>query len=204
MRAWEPQHANLRHAWAAIQGNAAGAQAIGKCCSPREDAHDHSDGRRLGRRAFSGGRARTRGFRPGGGVGTWVLVSNSDKNSDGSPKWGNDPKGSLIFEANGRYSFMIVRSDLPKFAANAADKGTAEENASVVRGSFANFGTFTVDEEKKTFTTKIEASVYPNITGLSMTRTITALGPDELRYTNATTATGASADVVWRRIGATH
>ncbi len=134
-------------------------------------------------------------------IGTWVLVSNSDKNSDGSPKWGDNPKGSLIFSANGRYSFIIIRSDLPKFAANSADKGTAEENASVVHGSFANFGTFTVDEVKKSFTTNIEASIYPNIVGRSLTRTITAIGPDELRYSNAATATGASADVVWRKIG---
>jgi hypothetical protein len=60
-------------------------------------------------------------------IGTWVLVANSDKNSDGMPKWGENPKGSLIFEANGRYSFIIVRSDLPKFAANSPDKGTPEE-----------------------------------------------------------------------------
>ena len=107
---------------------------------------------------------------PGGSIrdqliGTWVLVSNSDKNSDGMPKWGENPKGSLIFEANGRYSFIIVRSDLPKF------------------------------------TTNIEGSVYPNIGGKSVTRTITAIGPDEVRYTSTTTSTGGSADVVWRKIG---
>jgi hypothetical protein len=133
-------------------------------------------------------------------IGSWALVSNTDKNSDGVPKWGTDPKGSLIFEANGRYSFMIVRSDLPRFAAKAADKGTPEENTSVVRGSFANFGTFTIDEQNKTFTTKIEGSIYPNIVGASLTRRVTAIGPNEFRYTNATTATGASADVLWRRI----
>ncbi|MGB8107106.1 MAG: hypothetical protein WCF47_22800, partial [Pseudolabrys sp.] len=115
---------------------------------------------------------------PGGSIrdqliGTWVLVSNSDKNSDGMPKWGENPKGSLIFEANGRYSFIIVRSDLPKFT--------------------ANFGTFTVDEAKSSFTTNIEGSVYPNIGGKSVTRTITAIGPDEVRYTNTTTSTGGSA-----------
>ena len=123
---------------------------------------------------------------PGGSIrdqliGTWVLVSNSDKNSDGMPKWGENPKGSLIFEANGRYSFIIVRSDLPKFT--------------------ANFGTFTVDETKSSFTTNIEGSVYPNIGGKSVTRMITAIGPDEVRYTNTTTSTGGSAVVVWRKIG---
>jgi hypothetical protein len=114
-------------------------------------------------------------------IGTWVLVSNSDKNSDGMPKWGENPKGSLIFEANGRYSFIIVRSDLPKFT--------------------ANFGTFTVDETKSSFTINIEGSVYPNLGGKSVTRTITAIGPDEVRYTNATASTGGSADVVLRKIG---
>jgi lipocalin-like protein len=133
-------------------------------------------------------------------IGTWQLVSNSDKNSDGSPKWGENPKGNMIFDASGRYSFIIVRSDLPQFAANAMDKGTAEENARVVQGSFANFGTYTVDENKRTFATKVEGSIYPNLTGRSIVRLITFIGSDELRYTNAATATGASAEAMWRRV----
>jgi lipocalin-like protein len=133
-------------------------------------------------------------------IGTWVLVTNSDKNSDGSLKWGDNPKGSMIFDANGRYSFMIVRSDVPKFAANSADKGTAEENAKVVRGTFANFGTYTVDEQKRTFTTNLEGTMYPNLAGRSITRSISFISTDELRYTNAATATGASAEAVWRRV----
>ncbi len=75
-------------------------------------------------------------------AGTWILVSNSDKNSNGRLKWGEHPDGSLILAADGRYSLIIVRSDIPAFAANTADKGTAEENALVVRGSIANFGTY--------------------------------------------------------------
>jgi hypothetical protein len=132
--------------------------------------------------------------------GVWELTSNTDKNSDGSSKWGENPKGSLIFESNGRYSFTIVRSDLKKFALNSADKGTPDENASVVRGSFANFGTYTVDEAAKTFTTKVDASIYPNITGASITRNVLSLADGELRYSNAATATGASAVAVWRKI----
>lgn len=132
-------------------------------------------------------------------VGTWVLVSNSDKNSDGSLKWGGHPSGSLILAPDGRYSLMIVRSDIPAFAANAADKGTAEENALVVRGSIANFGTYSVDESKRSFTTNIEGSTYPNLRGKSQTRTISFIDMDEFRYTNPATANGASAEAVWRR-----
>ena len=132
-------------------------------------------------------------------VGTWVLVSNSDKNSDGSLKWGEHPSGSLILAPDGRYSLVIVRSDIPAFAANTADKGTAEENARVVRGSIANFGTYSVDESKRSFTTNIEGSTYPNLRGKAQTRAISFINVDEFRYTNPATATGASAEAVWQR-----
>lgn len=132
-------------------------------------------------------------------AGTWILVSNSDKNSDGRLKWGEHPDGSLILAADGRYSLIIVRSDIPAFAANTADKGTAEENALVVRGSIANFGTYSVDESKRTFTTNIEGSTYPNLRRKSQTRVISFINADEFRYTNPATATGASAEAVWRR-----
>jgi hypothetical protein len=58
-----------------------------------------------------------------------------------------------------RYSFIIVRSDLPTFAAKSMDKGTPGENARVVRGSFANFGAYIVDEEKRIFMTKVDGSI---------------------------------------------
>ena len=49
-------------------------------------------------------------------VGTWTFVSSTTKLPDGSPAWGTNPKGLLIFTENGYFSSQIVRSDLPKFA----------------------------------------------------------------------------------------
>ena len=43
-------------------------------------------------------------------VGSWTIVSVEG--------YGPNPKGSLIFEANGRYSLQLLRSDLQKYASN--------------------------------------------------------------------------------------
>ena len=68
-------------------------------------------------------------------VGTWTFVSSTTKLPDGSPAWGINPKGLLIFTENGYFSSQIVRSDLPKFASNNRAQGTPEENKAVVQGS---------------------------------------------------------------------
>src|SRR5207249_3550908 len=63
-------------------------------------------------------------------IGTWTLVSTVDVKPDGSKveRWGANPKGMLVFDGSGHYSLMIVRANLPKFAANAGDQGTADES----------------------------------------------------------------------------
>src|SRR5262245_10253090 len=68
--------------------------------------------------------------------GAWTFVSAVETSKDGtkSDRWGPNPKGLIIFDANGRYSFMIARSDLPMFAVNNVNQGTVEENKAVVRG----------------------------------------------------------------------
>jgi hypothetical protein len=63
-------------------------------------------------------------------VGTWTFVSSTTKLPDGSPAWGTNPKGLLIFTENGYFSSQIVRSDLPKFASNNRAQGTPEEKQS--------------------------------------------------------------------------
>ena len=134
-------------------------------------------------------------------VGTWTFVSAADTNKDGtkSDRWGPNAKGLAIFEANGRFSFMISRSDIPKFAANNVNQGTAEENKAVVHGIIAMIGTWSLDEASKTLTTNIEAGSFPNLNGNSQKRIITSLTPDELKYHNPATTTGAVTEAVWKR-----
>ena len=134
-------------------------------------------------------------------TGIWTFGSALETSKDGktSDRWGANPKGMIIFDASGRYSFMISRSDIPKFAANTVTQGTAEENKAVVHGIIVYIGTWSVDEGTKTLITNIEASSFPNVNGTSQKRIITSLTADELRYTNPAATTGTVAEVVWKR-----
>jgi Lipocalin-like domain len=134
-------------------------------------------------------------------VGTWIFVSAHDVKPDGSKvdPWGPNPKGAAMYDANGRYTFMIMRSDLPKFASNNRAQASAEEGKAVAQGMIAFYGTYTVNEGDKTLTTRIEGSSYPNLIGGEQKRVITSLTADELRYTNPSTSTGTKAESVWRR-----
>jgi len=132
-------------------------------------------------------------------VGSWTFISSTTKLPDGSPVWGSNPKGLTIFTQDGRYSSHIVRSDRPKFASNSRAKGTPEENKAAVLGSIASFGSYTVDEAKKTFTIRYDGSSYPNLEGTTQTRPVTIVG-DELKVTNPSPSIGgAASEITYRR-----
>jgi hypothetical protein len=135
-------------------------------------------------------------------VGTWTFVSALDVHPDGkkSDRWGANAKGIFMFDTHGHFAQFITRSDLPKFAAGTADKGTADENKAILAGFVASFGTYTVNEADKTVITHVEGSVFPNLIGRDQKRSITTLTADELKYTNPTTSTGGSAEATWKRV----
>ena len=136
-------------------------------------------------------------------VGTWTFVSAIDVQKDGTKtdRWGPNPKGMLVFDGNGRYSLIIVRSDLPKFASSKGDQGTADENKAVMQGMVAHFGTYSVNEADKTITTSVEGSWFPNLSGMGQKRIIASLTADELKYTNPTAVAGVGlAEAVWKRV----
>jgi Lipocalin-like domain len=119
-------------------------------------------------------------------VGTWSFVIAEITTADGKKQlpFGDQPKGMLIFTADGHFSQVHVAGGLPRIASNNRLAGTAEENKAILAGSLALFGTYTVDEAKKTLTFQIEASTFPNLEGVAQTRTIDALSDDEFRNTN--------------------
>jgi len=134
-------------------------------------------------------------------VGTWIFVSAHDVKPDGSKvdPWGPSPKGAATYDANGRFTFMIMRSDLPKFASNNRAQATSEEGKAVAEKTIAYYGTYQVNEADKTLTFHIEGSTYPNLAGGEQKRIITSLTADELKYTNPATTTGTKAEAEWRR-----
>ena len=133
-------------------------------------------------------------------VGTWTLVSITlEQDGKKTDFYGPNPQGQATYDANGRLSVIIIRSDLPKFASDNRETGTQEENKAIVQGSLAYFGSYSVSETDKTMTTHIESSTFPNFNGIDRKAFFNISG-DELSTTNAPTSTGMGvAHSVWKR-----
>ena len=125
-------------------------------------------------------------------VGTWDFTVAEVTAADGKKSFpfGETPKGILIFTPDGRFAQIHVASDVPKFASGNRLTGTPEEYAAISKRSLSVFGTYTVDEEKKTVTYKIISSTFPNWEGEAQTRTIDKLTADEFVNTNPNVAGG--------------
>jgi Lipocalin-like domain len=136
-------------------------------------------------------------------VGTWDFIIAEIVTQDGKKSFpfGEKPKGMLIFTAGGQFSQVHVSGDLPRIASNNRLAGTPEQNTAIVHGSLALFGTYTVDEAKKTVTFHIVSSTFPNWEGEKQTRTIDKLTADEFVNTNPNVAGGrGSASNLYRRV----
>lgn len=136
-------------------------------------------------------------------VGTWTWVSVDTVRADGSrtQQFGPNPKGHIVFDANGHFAYLLTRPGRPKYASNNRDETTAEENKATVQGSLGYAGTYSVSD--KTLIFHIEASTFPNAEGVDQKRLITTITGDELRYSNpAPTAggSGAKAEAVLKRV----
>jgi hypothetical protein len=136
-------------------------------------------------------------------VGTWTLVSITlEKDGKKTDMYGANPQGLLMYDANGRVSVIITRSDLPKFASNNREAGTPEENKAIVQGSLAYFGTYSVNQTDKIISTHIESSTFPNWNGVDRKTSFNISG-DELSTTvvsGPSTSIGTGkAYLVWKR-----
>jgi hypothetical protein len=125
-------------------------------------------------------------------VGTWNFVVAEVVAPDGKKSFpfGETPKGILIFTADGQFSQIHAASDLPKIASNNRLTGTPEEFAAIMRRSIWVFGSYSINEEKKTVTFKIVSASYPNWQGEAQERTIDKLTADEFVNTNHNVAGG--------------
>lgn len=131
--------------------------------------------------------------------GTWTLAS-ATVTHEGKTRdiFGPRPSGTMIFDANGRFTQVIISSDLPKFASKSRETGTAEENKAVVQGSIAYFGTYSVGSGG-IVNLHIESSTFPNMTGTEQKRSVKISG-DELTWGNPTPAVGSGiAEQLWKR-----
>ena len=132
-------------------------------------------------------------------AGVWTLMSSDTVNPNGrrTPTLGANPTGNLIFTENGYFIWLLLSTDLPKFVSNNRATGTTEENAAVVRGSIAAYGTYSLTDKDLLF--HIEQSTFPNWRGTQQKRTITNLTAGELKWTNPSASVGGVAELVFKR-----
>ena len=132
-------------------------------------------------------------------VGSWLIVTADNIRPDGSrfQSLGPNPKGIMMFDANGWFSFQIAQPGRPKFASDNRLQGTAEENKATVQGSLAYCGTYSVHNDMLVM--RIEASTYPNDEGAEQRRAFT-LSDGQLTWKNPIVSTGASGVATLRRV----
>ncbi len=133
--------------------------------------------------------------------GSWILVSCiNEQNGKKTDEFGPNPRGLMILTPDGRFSGIVMRATLPKFASNNREKGTAEENKAIVQGSIAYFGKYKVVSEKEGKVNMIiEGNTFPNLDGQSWDRVMAVKG-DELRVTNPKPSLGHGINYqIWRR-----
>ena len=134
-------------------------------------------------------------------VGTWLIATADNIRPDGSrfQGFGPDPKGILMFDANGWFSFQLAQPGRPKFASDNRLQGTAEENKATVQGSLSYYGKYSVEEADRVLHLYIESSSWPNFDGIDNKRIITSLSDDELKWYSPAGSIGTTAEVVWKR-----
>ena len=132
-------------------------------------------------------------------VGAWKFVSSTSQRDDGSATWGLNPKGSLIFTDNGRFSLQIMRSDRPSYKSNTRMRGSLIENQATTRGTLSYFGTYTVSETDRVLTFHIESSSFPNFNDTDQKRVVSFTGND-LRLENLSPRRGSGSTFqIWER-----
>jgi len=132
-------------------------------------------------------------------VGTWSLVSVETVKKDGTKVpfvEGSDIKGVQIF-TNKHFSFQVI-ADFPKLASGNRLDTTPEENKAVAHGVQSYFGTYTVNEAEKSWTTHTVRGSAPNQNGSDTKRTITSISSTELRYSTPL-ASGNTNNFIWKR-----
>lgn len=132
-------------------------------------------------------------------IGTWIYVSSTARREDGSEVPRPSLRGAVTYTSDGRFHFITARTDLPRYASNDSARPSAEEAMAVASGSIAYAGAYRVDEATRTIHADVEVSTFPNIVAAPQRRVVTAISPEQMRFTNPRTPAGLTLDILWRR-----
>ena len=133
--------------------------------------------------------------------GSWTLVFADVLHPDGSrsPDYGNQPKGSLQVDGEGRYSLFILDGTRIPFAGKDKKTATDPEIRAAYLGVSAHYGRINVDAARHALDFDIEGSSYPNWEGTAQTRQFELEG-DLLTYRVPARPNGDVPMTRWKRV----
>lgn len=132
-------------------------------------------------------------------VGTWSLSEQwVEQEGKKIQRFGASPKGTSMYDGNGRFASILLRTDLPRFASNNPMTGTADENKAIVHGSFAAYGTWSIEEQDGSLISQIDGSTFAGWDGQRQKRTLSIVG-DEMKVCVPGAQIGGTACAVWKR-----
>ena len=119
-------------------------------------------------------------------TGSWSFVSSVNTRSDGTlvDRWGPNTRGMLMFDDQGHFSQIITGSESRMFGAK----------------TYCAFGAYTFDAEAANLNLKFEGCSIAKTIGTIQERKVVLLTADELKYVNPLTASGTTAEVLWKRL----
>jgi lipocalin-like protein len=137
-------------------------------------------------------------------LGSWRLESFYLQREGGEPFywWGHDVVGRVSFDEEGRFAAQVGRRGRQPLKSELLIDVTPDEAREAFLGYFAYFGTYAVNEDEGTFTTRVEGSLLPNWIGTEQQRWATVDG-DRAVFTApaAPSPLGAlTPTFVWRRL----
>lgn len=123
--------------------------------------------------------------------GTWTLLAADEIRPDGTRAraYGPHPRGTLIVDAEGRYSLQLFRSGRLRFASGVKTRGTAEEYMDTVLGMSSHMGRCHIEAASGLLVFEIELAQFPNWEGTVQRRSYTLRG-DTLAYRIPVAASG--------------
>jgi hypothetical protein len=132
-------------------------------------------------------------------VGGWSLGSVVlEQGGARQEPFGRNPVGFASFHPDGRFSYMIIRSDLPRIASGNRFTATPEEMKAIYLGTIAYFGKYAIDEASGTLLLHIEVSNFTNWSGTTERRLL-SIKEGEMKLVNPSPPTGGTSYIVWKR-----
>jgi hypothetical protein len=139
-------------------------------------------------------------------IGTWELVSRQDHNAAGElrvdPTLGADPLGLLIYGRGGRFAAQFMKRDRSISSVETTPTVSSANNTRAKDGYDAYFGTYAVDDERRTVTQTLQAALSAENVGHVITREVAVEGDTHTISLSTASVQGEAVTrtLRWRRV----